>query len=123
MSEEIPIACRLTDAEFREREAVLLARFKSAVTVTRELPDGFAFIAPGEKVWIALLADLVAAERECCPFMRFELAAEPNMGQVTLSVTGPAGAKAFLKKLLCEPGDSSQNPGERLTRAIADYLP
>ena len=103
MSEEIPIACCLTDAEFREREAVLLARFKSAITETRELPDGFAFIAPGEKAWIALLAELMVAERECCPFMRFELAAEPNMGQVTLSVTGPQEAKLFLKKLLCPP--------------------
>lgn len=111
MPEEIPIACCLADAEFREREAVLLARFKSGVTATRELPDGFAFVAPGEKAWIALLAELMAAERECCPFMRFEMAAEPNRGQVTLSVTGPPGAKTFLKKLLCARDDSSRNSG------------
>ena len=121
MSEEIPIACCLTDAEFREREAVLLARFKAATSTIGELPDGFAFTAPGEKSWIALLAELMVAERECCPFLRFELAAEPNMGGVTLSVTGPPGAKAFLKKLLCEPGD--KNVREQFTKAIVDFLP
>lgn len=111
MAESMPIFCNLTDVAFRERESLLLARFKAAVSTTTELPGGFAFHAPGDKTWIALLAELMIAERECCPFMRFEMAAEPNMGRVTLSVTGPPGAKAFLKKLLCEPGDSSQNPG------------
>jgi hypothetical protein len=101
----------LTDAEFREREALLLARFKSVASETRELPDGFAFLAPGENTWIALLAELIEAERECCPFLRFELTAEPDMGPVTLSVTGPPGSKAFLKKLLCKPEGSFQKPG------------
>jgi len=111
MHDEIPIACRLTDAEFREREALLLARFKAAVATTRELPDGFAFLARGEKTWITLLADLIAAERECCPFLRFELTAEPNLGPVTLSVTGPAGSKAFVKKTFCNPGELVKKPG------------
>jgi DinB superfamily len=123
MAEFIPVACNLTDAAFRERETILLARFKAAASTTTELPDGFAFHAPGEKDWITLLAELMVAERECCPFMRFELKAEPNMGRVTLSVTGPPGAKAFLKKLLCEPKTSDENPAERLTRSIADCLP
>jgi hypothetical protein len=111
MAEVIPIACSLTDAEFREREALLLARFKDAVSETRELPDGFAFLAPGKKPWIALLAELMVAERACCPFLHFEMTAEPNMGPVTLAVTGPPGAKAFLKKLLCKPDELPQTPG------------
>jgi len=112
MPDEIPIACRLTNVEFREREAVLLARFKASVSETMELADGFAFLAPGETNWIALLAELMVAERECCPFMRFELTAEPDMGPVTLSVTGPSGAKTFLRKLLCSPDESVQNPSD-----------
>lgn len=112
MPEEIPIVCGLTNAEFREREALLLTRFKASVCETMELADGYAFLVPGEKHWIALLTELMVAERECCPFMRFELTAEPNMGPVTLSVTGPPGAKAFLKKLLCSPDESVQNPSD-----------
>ena len=111
MADSSPIVCNLTDSAFREREALLLARFKAAVSTITELPDGFAFHAPGDKSWIALLGELMVAERECCPFMRFELAAEPNMGRVTLSVTGPPGGKAFLKKLLCGRGDTLQKSG------------
>jgi hypothetical protein len=111
MSDEIRIACSLTDEEFREREALLLARFKAAVSETTKLPDGFAFHAPGDKTWISLLAELMVAERACCPFMWFELTAEPNMGRVTLSVTGPAGTKAFLKQLLCNADGSFQTSG------------
>ncbi|HET7107458.1 MAG TPA: hypothetical protein VFI38_11660 [Candidatus Acidoferrum sp.] len=103
MSDEISIACTLTDAEFREREALLLARFKAAVGEATEVPDGFTFSAPGAKEWIALLAEVMAAERECCPFLRFALTAEPDMGVVTLSVTGPAAAKPLIKKLLFKP--------------------
>lgn len=111
MADSMQIFCNLTDAAFRERESLLLARFREAVAETTELPDGFAFHAPGERGWIALLAELMVAERECCPFMRFELAAEPNMGRVTLSVTGPPGAKAFLKKLFWGPEEFSQKSG------------
>ena len=111
MPDEISIACTLTDAEFREREALLLARFKATVSQATELPDGFAFSAPGEKEWIALLAELIVAERECCPFLRFELTAEQNNGPVTLTVTGPPGSKAFLKTILFNPEGPFQKPG------------
>jgi hypothetical protein len=40
-SDDIPVACRLLDAELREREATLLAQFKSAVIATEELRDGY----------------------------------------------------------------------------------
>jgi hypothetical protein len=97
---DVPIACRLSDAELRQREATLLAQFKSAVTTTEELADGYIFRIPGDKKWLALVSDLILAERECCPFLRFDLAAEPNLGPVTLRVTGPEGTKEFLKSIL-----------------------
>ena len=100
MADEIPIVCSLTNEELRDREATLLAQFKTAVTATEELADGFCFHLPGDKKWFAVVADLVLAERECCPFLRFQLAAEPKMGPLILTVTGPAGAKEFLKTIL-----------------------
>ena len=39
-SDDMPIACGLTSAELREREATLLAQFRSAVTGTEELEMG-----------------------------------------------------------------------------------
>jgi hypothetical protein len=98
---DMPIACCLTSVELRERAATLLAQYRSAVNGTEELGDGYAFLVPREGKWIAMIAKMMVAERECRPFLTFELVAQPNMGPVTVSVTGPAGAKEFLRTVLC----------------------
>jgi hypothetical protein len=100
MADEIPVACCLSNEELRSREATLLAQFKSALLTTEGLSDGYLFRIPGDKKWLAVAAELIAAERECCPFLRFELTAEPAMGPVTVRMTGPAGTKEFLKSIL-----------------------
>ena len=105
-SDTLPVACGLTDSEFRKREATLLAHFKSAVITTEDLSDGYAFRVPGDKKGMALVCELILAERECCPFLTFELAAQPNMGPVIVRVTGPSGTKDFLKAILCNPEES-----------------
>jgi hypothetical protein len=105
-SDDMPIACCLTSAELREREATLLAQFRSAVIGTEELRDGYAFRVPGNGKWITIIAKMIVAERECCPFLTFELVAQPNMGPVIVRVTGPACIKDFLKTVLCKPDAS-----------------
>ena len=62
-----PIARSLTTVELRDREATLLAQFKSGVIETEELQEGYAFRLPGDGEWIGLIAELIVAERECCP--------------------------------------------------------
>ena len=102
-----PIACSLTTVELRDREATLLAEFRSAVLETQELQNGYAFRFTGDGRRIGLLAELIVAERECCPFLVFELVALPNKGPVIVRVTGPAAAKEFLRTLLCKPEEST----------------
>jgi hypothetical protein len=34
---------------------------------TEELQEGYAFRLPGDGGWIRLTAELIVAERECCP--------------------------------------------------------
>jgi hypothetical protein len=111
MSEDIPVACCLSDAELRKRVATLLARFKSAVIATEELPDGYVFRVPGDKKWMSVVWEAIVAERECCPFLTFELTAQPNMGPVSVCVTGPPGTKDFLKTILCNSEESSEYSG------------
>ena len=96
---DIRVACCLSDAELRKRVATLVARFESAMLATEELPDGYVFRVPGDKKWMAVLWEAIVAERECCPFLTFELTAQPNMGPVSVRVTGPAGTKEFLKTI------------------------
>jgi hypothetical protein len=109
-SDEMPIACCLTSAELRERAATPLAQFSSAVIGTEELRDGYAFRVPGDGNWIAMIAKMIVTEteRECCPFLTFELVAQPNMGPVIVRVAGPAGTKEFLKTVCCKADASIQ---------------
>jgi hypothetical protein len=105
--DNMPIACSLTTAEFRDREAKLLAQFKSAVVEVEELQEGYAFRLPSDGKWITLVSALIVAERECCPFLAFELAALPNKGPLIVRVIGPPGAKEFVKTVLWEPTAST----------------
>lgn len=102
-----PIACSLTTVELRDRETTLLAQFRSAVIEAEELQEGYAFRLPGDGEWIGLIAELIVAERECCPFLAFEVAALPNMGPLIVRVIGPAGTKEFLRTVLCKPEAST----------------
>ena len=99
-SDHTPIACCLISAELHNRAAMILARFRSVVIEIGELPEGYAFHLPGDDKGIRLIAELIAAERECCPFLTFEMAAFPNLGPVIVRVTGPPGTKEFLRTFL-----------------------
>jgi hypothetical protein len=113
-SDDMPIACCLPSAELREREATLLAQFRSAVIGTEELRDGYAFRFPGDGKWIAIIAKMIVAERECCPFLTFELVAQPKYGAGDRLRDRPACTKDFLNTVLCKPSASiQQNPAAR----------
>jgi|SRR5271165_4454577 len=103
---DFPVACRLSDSALRERETTFLAEFKSLVIATEELADGYVFQLPGDRECVAVVFELTVAERECCPFLTFALAAQPNMGPLVLRVTGPAGTKDFLKNHFCNSEES-----------------
>jgi len=96
-----PVACSLSEAQLRDREATLLAQFKSRVIATEELPDGYAFHFPTDTVSIAAVEELIAAERECCRFLAFKLTAGANMGPVVVRISGPSGSKEFIKTMFC----------------------
>ena len=100
-----PVSCDLETAQLREREATLLVQFRSAVLETEELEDGYAFRLSGEANSVRLVAELIVAERECCPFLAFELTAVSTNGPVSVRVTGPDGTKEFFRTILCKTGD------------------
>ena len=102
-----PISCSLTTAEFRDREAKLLAQFRSAVVEAEELQDGYSFRFPNDGAGVRLAAELIVAERECCPFLTFELTALSNQGSSSVRLIGPPGAKEFVKTVLWKPTAST----------------
>ena len=98
-STDLPIVCNLTDPEFQRRRAELLKTFQRALLETKELDDGYAYRFPSDGNRIAELAQLITFERECCPFLQFNLRLEPANGPIWLELTGPEGTKGFLQIL------------------------
>jgi hypothetical protein len=94
---EQPIACSLSAAEMRERRTTIDAIAREALR-TREPMDGgvrltFTDGADTERA----LRDLIAAEAECCPFLRFDL--DRDGDSMTLEVTAPEDAQPMLAEL------------------------
>jgi hypothetical protein len=96
----LPLACKLTDAAFQRRRHEVLNTIQSAVLETRELADGYAYRFPAEAAWIDDLSKFITFERACCPFLRFALRLEPENGPLWLEMTGPEGTKDFLRSVL-----------------------
>jgi hypothetical protein len=97
LTDEIPIACVLSDPELAQRMAALEADVFVAVRETRELEDGYAFRFPSDTGWLVQLATFIAEERRCCPFFTFELVCEPGEGPIWLHLRGREGVKAFIE--------------------------
>lgn len=92
-----PIACTLTGAEYRGRTADLAALAASALR-TREPTDA------GERLTFAAdpeteraLHAAIAAEAECCPFLRMDL--ERSGDRLVLEIGGPSEARPIIAAL------------------------
>ncbi len=93
-----PFACDITaiPAEDRAAHRALIRRLLGeAMVEERDLPNGLAFRFPAEEY--DAVSVVVGRERVCGPFLRFVLEIEPECGAPWLRVTGPEGAKAFIR--------------------------
>ena len=96
----LPIACSLTSAEFQERRISLLEKVKRGILEVREVAEGYAFRFPPDDDWLIELTNLIRLERQCCPFLDFQLKVESGNGPIWLELTGPQGTKEFVATLL-----------------------
>ena len=94
----LPVACSLMDSELQERRRTVLQKVRSVVCEVKELDHGFSYRFPSGE-WITELANLVELERQCCPFLKFNITVEPGDGPVWLEMTGPQGTKEFLAEV------------------------
>ncbi len=98
MSPAPPIACNLTaihDAD-RPRYFALRAQVLAAVESVTETGDGFTMYVGTDRAPLVALAEWIAFERLCCPFLRFHLAVDGD-GPVRLEPGGAEGVKDFLR--------------------------
>ncbi len=90
------LSCSLVGREFAERKETLTRDLFAHVERVEELPDGFAYRFPAGDPWPAKVLEVIAAERQCCPFFTFEMVFEPNGGPLWLRFRGSEEIKAFV---------------------------
>ncbi len=97
---DLPIACTLDLISLEQQKSGLLPGLAQQAIARVPVSEGLRLtFAPTSEVWAAI-ARTVDAERQCCPFLRFQLTIEPGSGPVILEVTGPPGTGAFLERLV-----------------------
>ena len=95
----MPLACNLKaiSAAERPRYNDLIKRLRIAVQDPTELPDGYTYKLDTKKITLPEVAEWIAMERLCCPFLTFQLDVKGN-GDSELTMRGPEGAKAILRE-------------------------
>jgi hypothetical protein len=98
-ADNLPVACSLTDSELQERRREVLGQAKAAMIGMKETESGFLYQFSASSERITALANLIALEHQCCPFLSFRLTVEPGEAPVSLELSGPQGTKKFLTML------------------------
>jgi hypothetical protein len=91
------LSCKLTTPELRERKATVIASLKKQLLEKKELKYGFAYKFIGSDGMVDELATFVKTERACCDFFIFNLSISGDKTEAWLEITGPKGAKEFIK--------------------------
>jgi hypothetical protein len=100
----LPVACTLSEPELAKRRAGLFADLARRRQEVRWLPEGVTLRYNAEQGTLALLGEFIQLESQCCPFLRFQLTAEPGGGPIWLELTGPPGTRDFLACGIGDPG-------------------
>lgn len=82
----------------QERTAEL---FRTARAI-HPLSNGFSLRLSNDGPTLARIAEFIAREQLCCPFLRFDLRVEPQKAQAQLRLTGGQGVKRFLQMELAD---------------------
>jgi hypothetical protein len=89
------IACKLTNPELQKRKEEVIASLKTKVLDRQELKEGYKYKLAGNDEIFDEVVIFIKTERQCCDFFIFDLSiADDN---IWLSITGPDGAKEFIK--------------------------
>jgi hypothetical protein len=109
---DLPLACVPGAIPRDERHAhfqLLQHLFGSCVRERRALPDGYAYRFDPDA--FDDLTRWMRHERNCCPFLRFELEVTTNGGPLWLRLTGPGTPHAFLDATLAGDAELSGSAG------------
>lgn len=96
-TQDLPIACTLSDTELVQRKEEIAGGVWAGATGKTEMQNGYEFTFPGTDEWAERLLHFVKSERQCCRFLLFEIAFAPDEGPITLRLSGADGTKQFIE--------------------------
>ena len=93
----LPVACDLKaiSAGQRPRYDELVSRLRAAMRDRCELTDGYSYSLDLTNITSSEVAEWIAIERLCCPFLIFQLEGAGEASRLTMR--GPEGSKAVLR--------------------------
>ncbi len=104
MATEPPIACSLTGPEMSVRLAEISAVGHDALLSSTSTDDGAVLrLQPGAQIR-ARVEELMRAEKECCPFLDFDLGESDSA--LVLTIRSPEAGRAVVQELVAAFGSS-----------------
>lgn len=82
--------------EQRGEHLATIEKVFGSVITQLELPNGYGFMLPNESDVVLTVAQFIALERLCCPFLGFSVEVVRDGGPIFLSLTGIEGIKPFI---------------------------
>jgi hypothetical protein len=67
------------------------------VQSVQEVENGYEFLFPNKTEFISKIAEFIANERLCCPFLEFTLNVGLHGEPISFSLNGPIGTQEFLR--------------------------
>jgi hypothetical protein len=92
-------ACNLSPEELEAKRRNLIPGILRVADEVREVDNGLHLVFKNGDGLLATLLPVMEFEQKCCSFLRFALTIEPNLGPITLDVTGPPGTREMLLRL------------------------
>jgi len=68
-----------------------------AIQSVQGVENGYELVFPNESEFITQIAEFIANERLCCPFLDFTLKVASDKEPVSFILTGPSGTQEFLR--------------------------
>lgn len=91
------LCCRLNQPhDVAHRGALITALHRTALE-RRELEQGLAIRFSGDATTERRIFEFIAMERNCCPFLSFQLNLAAERGSIWMKVEGPRGVKEFAR--------------------------
>ena len=99
MKQEPALVCNMDVFTPAQREAHIhtTTQLVRAMQQVQEVEHGYEFTFLNETDLIVRIAEFIANERLCCPFLDFTLSVPSSNRLLSLSLTGPTGTREFLQ--------------------------